>query len=150
MSVEVVTEQSLATLLAERWEQVSRKVADLAEAIPAENFERTPVVGLRTCGAVVRHIAFWNQYVVDSLAGRTVKDTENELPLSEYPHKQSVLDELMRTSREAASVLRNHSGALNQETAGLMMAFIEHTSEHYGQLAVYARLSGIVPPASRT
>jgi uncharacterized damage-inducible protein DinB len=149
MSVEVVTEQSLATLLAERWEQVSRKLADLAEAIPAENFQKTPVAGLRTCGAVVRHVAFWNQYVVDSLGDRAVNDTENELPSSEYPDKQSVLDELMRTSRDAASALRNHSGALNQKTTELMMAFVEHTSEHYGQLAVYARLLGIVPPASR-
>ena len=150
MSVEVVTEQSLATLLAERWEQVSRKLADLAEAIPAENFEKTPVAGLRTCGAVVRHVAFWNQYVVDSLGGRAVNDTGNELPSSEYPHKQSVLDELMRTSRDSVSALRNHSGALNQKTAELMMTFVEHTSEHYGQLVVYARLLGIVPPASRT
>jgi len=28
------------------------------------------------------------------------------------------------------------------------MTFVEHTAEHYGQLAVYGRLIGIVPPAS--
>ena len=27
--------------------------------------------------------------------------------------------------------------------------FIEHSGEHYGQLAVYYRLSGLVPPESR-
>jgi hypothetical protein len=32
----------------------------------------------------------------------------------------------------------------------LVATFLEHTSEHYGQLAVYARMKAIVPPASRT
>lgn len=30
-----------------------------------------------------------------------------------------------------------------------ILAFIEHNCEHYGQLVVYSRLAGIVPPASR-
>ena len=29
------------------------------------------------------------------------------------------------------------------------MSFISHSSEHYGQLVVYYRLNGLVPPASR-
>jgi hypothetical protein len=33
--------------------------------------------------------------------------------------------------------------------AELWMSFISHSSEHYGQLVVYYRLNGIVPPASR-
>jgi uncharacterized damage-inducible protein DinB len=33
--------------------------------------------------------------------------------------------------------------------AEMLVTFIEHNSEHYGQLVVYARLNGIVPPASR-
>jgi hypothetical protein len=33
--------------------------------------------------------------------------------------------------------------------ADTLVTFIEHAGEHYGQLVVYARLLGIVPPASR-
>jgi hypothetical protein len=33
--------------------------------------------------------------------------------------------------------------------AGLYVTFTEHSGEHYGQLVVYYRLSGLVPPASR-
>jgi hypothetical protein len=29
------------------------------------------------------------------------------------------------------------------------LSFISHSSEHYGQLVVYYRLNGLVPPASR-
>lgn len=38
MSAKPATEQPLTKLLIERWEQVSRKFAELAEEIPAEKF----------------------------------------------------------------------------------------------------------------
>ena len=39
----------------------------------------------------------------------------------------------------------------NQQVRVYDMAygFIEHSGEHYGQLVVYYRLSGLVPPESR-
>jgi len=39
---------------------------------------------------------------------------------------------------------------LSAESAELLVTFIEHNCEHYGQLVVHARLNGIVPPASHT
>jgi hypothetical protein len=36
------------------------------------------------------------------------------------------------------------------QVADLAYGFIEHLGEHYGQLVVYYRLSGLVPPESRT
>ncbi len=42
-------------------------------------------------------------------------------------------------------------GEATPETADLdsLVGFIEHGGEHYGQLVVYYRLAGLVPPASR-
>lgn len=149
MTAKAEQEKALVTLLVERWEQVSRKVADLAEEFPAEKFESQPVTGLRTCGEVLRHVAFWNQFVADSLRGTKADDTTNELPLADFPTKASVLEALKRTSRDVAEALRNHQTSVNAKTLEVVMPFVEHTSEHYGQLVVYARLIGIVPPASR-
>jgi len=56
---------ALTTLLANRWEQVPRKIERLAEILPEDGIEKTPVNGIRTYSAVLRHIAFWNQYVAD-------------------------------------------------------------------------------------
>jgi hypothetical protein len=56
---------ALTTLLANRWEQVSRKIERLAEILPEDGIEKAPVNGIRTYSAVLRHIAFWNQYVAD-------------------------------------------------------------------------------------
>ncbi len=35
------------------------------------------------------------------------------------------------------------------QVANLAYGFIEHLGEHYGQLVVYYRVSGLVPPESR-
>jgi uncharacterized damage-inducible protein DinB len=142
-------EDRSTTLLTERWEQVSRKLTDLAEAIPDEKFEWTPVQGVRTCGDVLRHVAFWNEYVAASLRGKEFNDAANELPRADYPTKASVLDAVRRSAEDVSSALRDHRGSPDAETVKLVMTFNEHTSEHYGQLVVYARQAGVVPPASR-
>ena len=35
------------------------------------------------------------------------------------------------------------------KTLGLWDGFTEHNGEHYGQMVVYYRLNGLVPPESR-
>src|SRR6266545_3288078 len=90
--------EALPNLLAERWEQVSRKLAELAKEVPVDKFEWTPVAGARTVGEVLRHVAFWNQYVADSLRGKSANDTANELPLAKYPKKADVLEALRRSA----------------------------------------------------
>ena len=82
---------ALTTLLADRWEQVSRKIERLADILPEDEIEHAPVNGIRTYGAVLRHVAFWNQYVADCLNGKTADDTSNELPLAQYSTKTSAL-----------------------------------------------------------
>jgi len=135
--------------LIERWEQVSRKFAELAEELPAEEFESAPVAGLRNCGDVVRHVAFWNHYVGASLLGRKVDASANQLSAAEYPTKTRTLDALRTSAIEVVAALRQHQAELTPKIVELLVTFVEHTSEHYGQLAVYGRLIGIVPPASR-
>jgi uncharacterized damage-inducible protein DinB len=149
MPVKVRQEEAMRTLLVERWEQVSRKLELLAGEIPGGKFEWRPVAGVRTCGGVLRHVAFWNQYVADSLRGKEADDRLNELPLADYRAKASVLDALKRTSRDVAAALREDRASSDSKTAELVVPFVEHTAEHYGQLVVYARLLGIIPPASR-
>jgi uncharacterized damage-inducible protein DinB len=136
-------------MLIARWEQAGVKLATLAEAFPKEKFEAKTVNGVRTFGDVLRHVAFWNRFVADSVRGKKADETANELPKAEYATKTRILEALQQSTADAASALREHA-VLPRETAEMVLSFVEHTSEHYGQLVVYARLQGIVPPASRT
>jgi uncharacterized damage-inducible protein DinB len=149
MTAKAAKEQALTGVLVERWEQVSRKLANVAEELPVDKFEWVPVTGIRSCGDVVRHVAFWNRYVTASLRGQHADDSANELSAADYPTKEKVLAVLRSSASEVAAALRD-GGDLPAKSVELVLTFLEHTSEHYGQLAVYSRLMGIVPPASRT
>lgn len=149
MSTKATTEHTMSVVLIGRWEQVSRKFADLAGEVPEEKFEWAPVAGLRTCDEVVRHVAFWNQYVSASLLGQETNDSANQLSAAEYPTQKKVLGALCDSAMGVATALRKHHPELTPKTLELLMTFLEHTSEHYGQLVVYARVMGIIPPTSR-
>src|ERR1700687_2390646 len=110
---------ALTKLLADRWEQVSRKIESLADVLPEDGIEHTPVNGIRSCGAVLRHVAFWNRYVADCLNGKTVDDTSNELPLAEYSTKGSILEALQRSSAAVLVALRGRKTSLDPKTVEL-------------------------------
>jgi uncharacterized damage-inducible protein DinB len=135
-------------VLLQRWEQISSKLEALAEELPAEALEHVPIGGARSYGAVLRHVAFWNQYVADTLRGKDADDALNELPISEYPSKLVVLRALSESSQAVLSALGDRP-SLDQKSTEMLISFIEHNSEHYGQLVVYSRLLGIVPVSSR-
>jgi uncharacterized damage-inducible protein DinB len=138
----------LELLLVNRWQQIARKIADLANEIPDDRFNWRPVEGVRTCADVLRHVAFWNQYVAGTLRGQTVDDTANEVSPAEYVTKAAVCDVLQRSADDVVAAM-GATPRVDASTAASIVPFIEHNCEHYGQLVVYARSLGIVPPASR-
>lgn len=135
------------TTLVSRWEAASRKFIELAEAIPQDKAETELINGTRSCMGVLRHVGYWNCYVADSLYGRKAHDSENELSRDDYPDRAQVLRELERSSKEIRDgILLNR----NDNWLDVTLMGLEHVSEHYGQLANYARLLGVTPPASRS
>jgi len=136
----------MATLVA-RWEAASRKFIELAEAIPEDKAETELISNTRSYMGVLRHVGYWNCYVADSLHGRKAHDSGNELSRDDYPDRTQVLRELERSSKDIRDGIGLNS---NDNWLDLVLMGLEHLNEHYGQLAVYARLLGIIPPASRS
>jgi uncharacterized damage-inducible protein DinB len=144
-------QEALTALLIERWEKASRKLEELGAAIPADSLDSLHVAGIRSSASgVLRHVAYWNQYFANTLRGNPADSSGEELPAAAYPTKASVLKVLQESSAAAATAVRELRGPLDPKTAELILSFVEHTSEHYGQLVVFTRMMGIVPPASRT
>ncbi len=146
MTTTVAQQGPVVSKLIVRWEQVCQKLVALVEEIPAKKFDYRPGDGVRTLAEVLRHVAFWNYYVADAARGRKVDETANELPKDKFSTRAQIVDALKRSGAEATEALRENS---NQQMAEMLLTFIEHNCEHYGQLVVYARLNGIVPPVSR-
>ena len=149
MSTKAAQQETVSAKLIARWEQICQKLAALTDEMPANKFHYKPIESLRTFEEVLRHVAFWNYYVADSARGKTPNDTANELSKEEFPTKAAVIKVLRRSAADAAGALKEHPEQLTPAMTEMVVTFIEHNCEHYGQLAVYARLNGIVPPASR-
>ena len=136
-------------VLLQQWNDLGEKVSKLGGAIPAAGFETPPVDGVRSAGEVLRHLVFWNRWLAASARGESPDGSANEIARSEAPNRARALAAFEESVAEAAAPLARGEDELNSEFAGLYASFLGHTSEHYGQLAVYARLAGVVPPASR-
>ena len=149
MNAKAAQEHQFSTMLTKQWEQINDKIAVLAEEFPEEKYEFSPADGTRTFGGVLRHLAFWNQFVANSVRGIKTDETLNELPARECPTKAQLVKALKKSAEEATASLKVRA-ELEPATAELCATFTQHSSEHYGQLVVYYRLSGLVPPASRT
>jgi len=150
MTTTSTEKQAFSNMLIGRWEQTGAKLASLAQEFPEGQYEITPFAGVRTFGEVLRHVAFWNQYVADIVRGNKADDAANELPKEKYATKARVIAALTKSTEDAIAALGEHQAGLDPEKAALAESFIEHICEHYGQLVVYARWAGVVPPASRT
>ena len=150
MPAKATQEETVSSKIFGRWEKVAQKLTDLADAIPEKAFDFKPGGELRTSADVLRHVAFWNHYVADSLIGKKVDDSANELPKAKYATKAQVMDALKQSFADVSDAVQKNEFDLSAESAELLVTFIEHNCEHYGQLVVHARLNGIVPPASRT
>lgn len=131
------------------WNEVGEKVVKLAEEFPEDKYEYKPVDTVRSFADVLRHVAFWNEYVAKAARGEKPDGRQNELPKAQYATKATIVSALKSGLATAASELKKGPATPEPRAASLWMSFISHSSEHYGQLVVYYRLNKLVPPASR-
>jgi uncharacterized damage-inducible protein DinB len=132
------------------WTEIGDKLVKMAEDFPEEKYEFRPVAGVRTFADNLRHVAFWNTFVSKTIRGEKIDPKLNELPKAEYPTKAAIVKALKSSLDEAIGLLKKSPPTPSDKVSNLWVSFIEHSGEHYGQLVVYFRLNGIVPPASRT
>ena len=136
----------MTEVLRTRWSEIGDKILLLAEEFPAEHYAFRPAEGTRSFAEQLRHVAFWNDYVRESLAGNDPDGTANELAAGQFPGKQEILPALRRSFDGVSEAIAKTNGEAPLDT---LVTFIEHNGEHYGQLVLYSRLKGMVPPASR-
>jgi len=136
-------------VLITRWTEIGDKIVKLAEEFPEDRFNAKPVPDVRSFADQLRHVAFWTRYVQKTLRREEADGAANELPAASYPTKPKIVKVLRSTFADVAKEFGAINGSAKTADADTMVSFIEHSGEHYGQLVVYARLNGVVPPASR-
>jgi uncharacterized damage-inducible protein DinB len=110
--------------------------------------------GVRTFGQMVAHIAQANYYFFSTLGG--AKPDVDMKAMGDLTSKEDTVKALEGSFAYAHKQLATLTAAnafasvKDDQTKTSMAAFgIAHMCDHYGQLAEYLRMNGIVPPASQ-
>jgi len=143
---------------------VERDVVGLAEAMPAEKYGFAPTQGefkgVRTFAEQVKHLASVVYLASSAVLGQkppvetggengpdTVKTKEQIVAYLKgafaYGHK--AMNSL--TEKNQLDQVQSPMGQSTRIASAGMTAW--HSFDHYGQMVVYARMNGVVPPASR-
>jgi hypothetical protein len=136
-------------VLLARWADIGDKILKAAEEFPAAQYEFRPAPDVRSFASQLRHVAFWNRYAAEAVRGGTPDGDANELARDQYPDKPKIVKALRDSFEELKGALGNGKARSNGSALDTVVSFIEHNGEHYGQLVLYYRLKGLVPPASR-
>jgi uncharacterized damage-inducible protein DinB len=141
------------------WRHVSSQLVALAEATPEEKFPWRPAPGVRSTSEVYMHIALANFYLLSVTGPAMPAELKPEMERT-VAAKADVIKWLKRSldavkqahSAETPKDLRRkvHIADRDATVDGMYLRIIVHANEHMGQLVAYARMSGVVPPWSKS
>ena len=142
------------------WNYVGRKLITMAEDFPEDKYDFKPAPQSRTFAAQLLHVAGTNYAYVNALSGKKMGPEDNDPSRSVYKTKADVAAVLKKSFADGAALIKAHSDQLTRiitdpdsgRPSSELISWLndcEHSGEHYGQLVVYYRLNGLVPPESR-
>jgi len=143
----------------ESWNDVGRKLIAIAEDMPEDKYTYKPNPGSRTFLAQLIHASASMYYFTDTAQGKKPRFSDDP-KLDDLQTRAQIVAFVKKCVQDGADVIKAKGDkGLNESVAAggptltrlsdLAYGLIEHTGEHYGQLVVYYRINGLVPPESR-
>jgi uncharacterized damage-inducible protein DinB len=145
---------------------VEHEFVSAADAMPTDKFDFAPTngefKGVRTYAQQIKHVAAVNYELAAAiLEQKPPVDIGDE----SGPASLTSKDEIMKYLKDSFAYAHKAIATINDKNLteavkspfgeghvsrmALAMAFASHTMDHYGQMVVYLRMNGIIPPASR-
>jgi len=118
---------------------VSNHFVKAAEDFPEDKYTYRPTDDVRTFGEIILHVARYNELVAADELGREPEDVS----AFAFHSKKEAVAKIKQSFKDLDEVRKKKPASPNVADS------LIHTSEHYGNLVVYYRLNGLVPPASR-
>ena len=143
----------------EQWNDIGRKIIAIAEDLPEDKYDYKPNPDSRTFVQQVLHVAGSMYYFTDPAQGQKPRYPDDP-KRDELKTKAQVVACVKKCVADGADVIKakGDAGMATAINAGgprltrideLAYGLNEHSGEHYGQLVVYYRANGMVPPESR-
>jgi len=138
-----------AQSIAANLNSINRRVLEMAADFPAEKYDYRPTKDVRSFGEVILHIMAGNTYAAKVGRGENANWEAEEVNPKQYKGKAEIVAAFQKSVDDAAAALKAIPAEQFTKSLAPWVSVIEHSGEHYGQLVVYYRLNGMVPPASR-
>ena len=145
----------------EQWNEIGRKLVAIAEDLPEDKYDYKPNPDSRTFRAVLLHVSASMYYFTDFALGQKPRYPDDPKPADlKINSKADLVAFVKKCVQDGADALKskgdkglneavNDGGPHLDRLYDLAYGLIEHSGEHYGNLVVYYRANGMVPPESR-
>ncbi len=140
------------------WNEIGGKLTAMAEDFPEDKYDFKPTPAERSFAEQLLHAAGSTYYFTNTVTGQKLPAEDPKR--DQYKSKADIVAFVKKSFADGAAAIQSkgENGMTtevvylpNQKSRVLDIAYgiIEHSGEHYGQLVVYYRLAGLVPPESR-
>jgi uncharacterized damage-inducible protein DinB len=154
--------------LLKQWNNIGRKLIAMAEDFPSDKYDFKAAPTTRSFAERMIHAAAANYYFTNLALGQK-PPSEEEPSRDKFKDKAALIAYVRKSFADGAAAIKAKGdkglsdsvvdpfAEDNPENAGkeqirlvdLAYSLVEHSGEVYGQLTVYYRAAGIVPPESR-
>ena len=159
-------DKSISQVLDSDVSSIEGEFVPAAEAMPEDKYGYMPTGGefknVRSFAAQIKHVAAVNYMVGAAILGdKPPVDTGGESGPAGMTSKADIVSFVKQsfayahkavasiTPANATQPVKSPFGDNQTTRLGLANVFAWHGFDHYGQMAIYLRSNGIVPPASR-
>jgi uncharacterized damage-inducible protein DinB len=137
-------------------DQLHKKFADLAGAVPAEKFNWRPAEGVRSIGEVYLHISQANYGFMDFLGANPPVNFKTKDFEKSITDKAKIIEQINQSFdfvKATVSKMTNADFSKAKKELGpdanegdVIYLLVTHAHEHLGQSIAYARQNGVIPP----
>lgn len=152
--------ESPSKVLLDNWNDVGRRLIAMAEDFPEDKYDFKPKPEQRSFAEQLLHAAGGNYYFILPAMGKPAPAGDPRR--ADFKTKAQVVAYVKKSFADGAALIQSKGDAGMNDTwldafgsnqmvrfSDQAWGFVEHSGEHYGQLAVYYRVAGLVPPESR-
>jgi uncharacterized damage-inducible protein DinB len=152
---------SLARVAKAMHATIRRNLAEAAENMPAEEYAFRPTPQVRAFGQIVGHLVNANFFFCSQAAGekspatgKYEQITDKAVLVKALNDSLAYCDRVYAATTDANFIQPVHidpafgMGPTDTVRGAVLMFNIAHNNEHYGNIVVYMRLKGHVPPST--
>ena len=151
---------SASQAVVSQWNEIGRKLIAMAEDFPEDKYDFKPVPAERTFAEQMLHVSASMYYFTDPAQGQKPRYPDDP-KRDGLKTKAEIVAFVKKCVEDGAALIKSKGDKGMSELttdpeskqqlqiSDLAYGLVEHSGEHYGQLVVYYRVAGLVPPESR-